>query len=164
MLNLKKITDGISIAGQPTEDELRGAHARGVNTLVNLRTDDEDGFLPTEERIVESTGATYAAIPVSPVTLDDLAVERFSQALSSVNAQPAIVHCKGGGRAGVMTLLHLSIENGWSLQKTLEEGEKHGIAPAPDSPYRAFFESFIRRHSPGERISVDENGNPLTLS
>ena len=156
MLNLKKITEGISIAGQPTEDELRDAHGGGINTIVNLRTDDEDGFLASEERIVESTGATYAAIPVSPQTLDDLAVERFSQALSSVNAQPAIVHCKGGGRAGVMTLLHLAIQHGWSLDQTLDEGAKHGIAPAPDSPYRAFFESFIKRHSPAERLAAPD--------
>lgn len=153
MLNLKQITEGIAIAGQPTADELRQAHSQGIQTIINLRTPSEAGYSDEEERIVESTGANYASIPVSPQTLDDLAVERFSQALSSVNSLPAIVHCQGGGRAGVMTLLHLAIQNGWTLQQALEQGQEKGIAPDETSPYRPFFEKFIKDHSAGERLA-----------
>lgn len=151
MLNLKQITQDIAIAGQPTDDELRQAHSQGIQTIINLRTLGEAGYSDDEERIVEGTGANYVSIPVSPQTLDDLAVERFSQALSSVNSLPAIVHCQGGGRAGVMTLLHLAIQNGWTVQQALEHGQEVGIAPAEDSPYRPFFEKFIKAHSAGER-------------
>jgi uncharacterized protein (TIGR01244 family) len=149
MLNLKQITDELWISGQPTPEELRTAGER-FRTVVNLRTADENG-VPDEERLVENAGLSYAPIPVTPPTLDDAAVERFSQAVSSVDSTPALVHCQGGGRAGVMTLLHLAVTQGWSLERALEEGEKHGIAPAPSSPYRAFFEDYIRRHSAGER-------------
>jgi uncharacterized protein (TIGR01244 family) len=151
VLNLRKITDDISIAGQPTADELQNARRDGIRTIINLRMPDEKGGPADEERLVESSGAGYVPIPVSPATLDDAAVERFSQALSSENALPAIVHCQGGGRAGVMTLLHLAIQHGWSLQETFDAGRRLGIGPAEDSPYRAFFVSFIKRHSPAER-------------
>ncbi len=151
-MDTREISEGISIGGQPTAEDLQQAGEQGFRTVINLRTDDEAGVLTEEERLVEGAGMTYAPIPVAPDTLDDIAVERFSQALASVDALPAYVHCKSGGRAGVMTLLHLAIYHGWSLEQTLQEGEKRGnIAPAPDSPYRAFFESFIRRHSAGER-------------
>jgi hypothetical protein len=50
-----------------------------------------------------------------------------------------------------MVLLHQAIDHGWSLAKALEEGDRLGIAPGENSPYRAFFESYIRRHSAGER-------------
>ena len=150
MENLQKINDQITIAGQPSPDDLRELSAKGIRTVVNLRTLDEPGQ-DDEERIVEGQGITYASIPVSPQTLDDAAVERFIQALASVDGTPALVHCKGGGRAGVMTLLHLAIQNGWSLQQTLEHGQTIGITPSETSPYRAFFDDFIKRHSPAER-------------
>lgn len=150
-MNEKTITDGITVAGQPSPEDIENYHAQGFRNIVNLRMESEDGYPADEERLVESSGLNYASIPVSPQTLDDLAVFRFSQALASVDGQPAVVHCQGGGRAGIMTLLHLAIEGGWSLQDTLDKGQTMGIAPASDSPYRAFFEDYIKRHSPAER-------------
>ncbi len=154
-MNARNITNDIAISGQPSRDELGRVAEQGYRTVVNLRTADEPGVLSDEERLVEGAGLTYAAIPVSPGMLDDAAVERFSQALASVDGTPALVHCKGGGRAGMMTLLHLAIQNGWSLEQTLDEGKKLGdIAPPESSPYRAFFESFIKRHSPAHRQEI----------
>ena len=150
-MNEKQIAPGLTIAGQPTPQNIETYRAQGVRTIVNLRSNDESPQVADEERLVEDAGIGYAQIPISPPTLDDIAVQRFSQALSSVDAAPTVVHCAGGGRAGVMSLLHLSITHGWSLAQTLEEGEKLGIAPKADSPYRAFFESYIQRHSPAER-------------
>ena len=154
MDNLKQITKEISIAGQPSPADIEDAHQSGFRTIVNLRTADEPGYLADEERLVESLGLTYASIPVSPATLDDVAVARFSQALDSIDGTPALVHCRSAGRAGIMTLLHLAVKHGWTVQETLEEGQKMGdIAPPENSPYRAFFENYIRTRSVGERVS-----------
>ena len=71
--------------------------------------------------------------------------------LTSVDAAPAFMHCKSGGRAGTFALLHLAIQHGWSIRRALEEGAKMGIDLSDDSPYRSFFEDFLRRRSPGER-------------
>jgi len=147
----RKITDGITIAGQPNEGDITKLAERGYRTVVNLRKESEPGVLPEEKRLVEEAGMNYASIPVASDTLDDLTVERFIQAVESDDSQPAVVHCGGGGRAGIMTLLQLAMSNGWSLEKALADGAKLGIAPAPDSPYRPFLENFIKRHSPAER-------------
>jgi uncharacterized protein (TIGR01244 family) len=150
MENLKKLNDEVSIAGQPSVDDLREMTGQGFRTVVNLRMPDEPG-VDDEERIVEGQGLNYAAIPVSPDTLDDAAVERFIATIASEGRAPVLVHCKSGGRAGMMTLLHMAVQHGWSLQQTLDEGQKLGIAPSETSPYRTFFEGFIKRHSPAER-------------
>lgn len=150
-MNEKTIEDGIITAGQPTAQDIEKYRAQGVRSIINLRLIEESPEVADEERLVENSAMNYSHIPISPATLDDISVQRFSQALSSIDAQPAVIHCAGGGRAGVMTLLHLSITHGWSLQQTLQEGEARGIAPKEDSPYRAFFESYIKRHSPAER-------------
>ncbi len=153
-MNERHITKGIIVAGQPNAQDIETYHNEGVRTVVSLRTADELQNNPDahdEERRVENTGMTFAWIPVSPETLDDIAVQRLSQALESTDSQPAVVHCQGGGRAGIMTLLHLAITQGWSVQEALQEGEQLGIAPKEDSPYRAFFEDYLKRHSPAER-------------
>jgi uncharacterized protein (TIGR01244 family) len=152
MINEGKVTDDITISGQPSVDELRRLRDEGYRTVINLRTPGELGELSDEERIVEESGLNYASIPVSPQTLDDMAVERFTNTIASEGRTPVLVHCKSRGRAGMLALLHLAIQNGWSLQQTLEEGKNRGnIAPPEGSPYRQFFESFIHRHSAGER-------------
>ena len=148
MLNEQKINDKMSIGGALRDGDAQDLENRGFKTVVNLMTAEEsnDG----EEELVKGVGLTYAPIPVAPNTLDDITVARFLQAVESSDG-PVAVHCKGGGRAGMMALVALAIENGWSVDKALEEGENMKIVIAADSPYRGFFESYIQRHSAGER-------------
>ena len=148
MLNEQKINDKISIGGALRDGDAQDLETRGFVTVVNLMTPDEsnDG----EEELVKGVGLDYAPIPVSPATLDDITVARFLQAVESADG-PVAVHCKGGGRAGIMALLYLAIDNGWSVGQALEEGEKMKIQLGQGSPYRQFFESYIRAHSAGER-------------
>lgn len=152
MDNFRQVTDDIAISGQPSPEDLDALKAQGFRTIVNLRTDDEPGLLDDEEREVESRALNYAAVPVSPALLDDVAVARFSQELESIDGKPALVHCRSAGRAGMMVLLHMAVQNGWSVQKALQTGKEMGdLAPNETSPYRAFFEDYVRRHSAGER-------------
>lgn len=148
MLNEQKLTDRISIGGALCDGDAQDLENRGFKTVVNLMMPDEshDG----EEELIKGVGLTYAPISVSPATLDEITAARFSQAIESSDG-PVAVHCKGGGRAGLMTLIHLAISHGWSVNNALEEGEKLGIKVAADSPYRAFFEGYIKKHSAGER-------------
>ncbi|HEX9997859.1 MAG TPA: sulfur transferase domain-containing protein [Abditibacterium sp.] len=150
MQNEQQISEKITIGGRPDTAQLEDLKSRGFRTVVNLMTPDEPNYAG-EELAVENLGLSYYAIPISPPLLDDIAVAQFTSAIVSSDG-PVAVHCKGGGRAGVLTLLHLAIENGWTLEHTLDEAEKMGAKIGPDSPYRAFFEDYIRRHSAGERI------------
>jgi len=151
-MNQREIIEGISIAGQPTAEDIARLRDEGFKTIVNLRLPEDNGILEDEEHIVEGSGLNYAAIPVSPTVVDDLAVQRFSQAIYDKESRPALIHCGSGGRAGIMLLLHLAIEHGWSVERTLEEGAKLGdLAPSETSAYRPFFEGYIKRHSAGER-------------
>ena len=149
MLNEQQINEKIFIGGRPDAAEIENLHARGFTTVINLLTDEELGGVH-EEQLVEDAGMTYAAVPTSPALLDDIAFSRFGQAIDSSDGLVA-VHCKGGGRAGILSLLHLAVANGWNLSQTYDEGEKLGIKISNNSPYREFFADYIRRHSAGER-------------
>ena len=151
-MTTRAITDTISIGGQPDENDIQALQDQGFRTIVNLRTPGEEGYRESEEREVEGKGLTYAAIPTSPELLDDLAMQRFTGAVATTDATPVYVHCAGGGRAGILALLHLAVTNGWTLEEALAAGHELGITFKEDSPYRAFFEDYIKRHSAGERL------------
>ena len=150
-MNTRAITNHISIGGQPDENDLQELQDKGFRTNINLRDESEKDYRASEEREVEGRGLNYSAIPISPTLLDDMAMQRFSNAIDAEDAPPVYVHCAGGGRAGVLTLIHLAVENGWSLLEAEATGKELGLAPAPDSPYRQFFEDYIQRHSAGQR-------------
>lgn len=149
MLNEQQITKKITIGGRPDAAEVQSLKARGFDTVIDLLTPDEMTDF-NEERAVEEAGLTYAGVPTSPALLDDIAMARFIQAVDSSDG-PVAVHCKGGGRAGVLTLLHLAVTNGLSVEEALQTAQETGVKIGPDSVYREFFESYIRRHSAGER-------------
>lgn len=56
------------IAGQPTEDALRDMAAKGIKTVINLRTQqemDNRGAVPFDEAaLLEELGMTYVHIPL----------------------------------------------------------------------------------------------------
>ncbi len=149
MQNEQQFSDKITIGGRPDTAEIEKLHARGFKTIINLMTPDEPGFAG-EELAVENTGMTYSSIPIAPKLLDEAAMARFSQAIESSDG-PVAVHCKSGGRAGVLSLLHLAVSHGWNRETALREAQEMGVKIGPESPYRAFFESYIGRHSAGER-------------
>ena len=148
MQNQTKINEKITIGGALEAGDAQKLHDEGFKTVISLLTADEEN--PSEKADVESVGLDFESVPVAPDLLDDVAVARFSQEVESSDG-PVYVHCKSGGRAGVMTLLHLGVKHGLSLEETLKMGEKFDAKVGEDSPYRAFFESYLQRHSAGER-------------
>ena len=150
MKNEKMLDDQLIVTGQIGVEDVEELRRRGVREVVNLRGVDEEGFWDGEKAAVEEAGMDYSNIPISPSILDDAAVMRVHQAIDSAGGT-AVVHCQGGGRAGIMGLLHLAIKNGWGIQQSLDEGQKRGVELKEDSPYRAFFEQYLKNHSPAER-------------
>ena len=147
--NLKSLGDNIMVSGQPSPEQIERLRQRGVRTIVNLRAPDEATFLAEEEALVEGAGMTYAHIPISPQGVDDAALFRFQQAVAR-SESPVVVHCQGGGRAGILSLMHMAVEHGWSIEKAVEEGRRLEVW-RDDSPYVPIFEEYVRRHSAGER-------------
>ena len=101
--------------------------------------------------MVEGVGLDYESLPTSPDLLDDIAVARFIQEVDS-SGGPVYVHCKMGGRASIMALLHDAVGGGWTIEKTMKTAEEKGVKLGDDSPYKDFVEDYLARHSAGERL------------
>lgn len=97
-----KVGDDLFVAGQPTERGLREMKARGVTTVVNLRSPqemDRVGF--DEAALVRQLGMKYVYLPMRgtpELPYSPKAVESFAAALASADGK-VLLHCTVAWRA-----------------------------------------------------------------
>lgn len=147
MQNERKISEKITIGGLPDDIDLQEFKERGAQTVVSFLTNDEPGF--DEKARVEAAGLRHVSIPVSVDCLSDETVEKLVQTIDE-SAGEVVLHCKGGGRAGVMALLYLARKNGWDAQTAREEGAKFDAKIGEGSLYKPFFDSYVSRAAKSE--------------
>jgi uncharacterized protein (TIGR01244 family) len=117
------------VAGQPSEAGLRDLAAKGVKTVINLRTQpemDNRTQVPFDEAaLLKELGMTYVHIPLggptTPYTPE--AVEKFASALEGADSK-VLLHCTVAWRASHMWAAYLVKKKGF----TLEEARRHAAA------------------------------------
>lgn len=117
------------IAGQPSEAGLRDMAAKGVKTVINLRTQpemDNRQQVPFDEAaVLKELGMTYVHIPLggptTPYTPE--AVETFAKALEGADTK-VLLHCTVAWRASHMWAAYLVKHKGY----TVEEAKRHAAA------------------------------------
>jgi uncharacterized protein (TIGR01244 family) len=105
------VGDDVFISGQPTEQALRDLHARGVTTIVNLRTPEEMAKrVPFDEAaLAKSLGMQYVYIPVrgnAEFPYSPAALKTFAAAMSDAKGK-VLLHCTVAWRASHMWAAYL---------------------------------------------------------
>jgi uncharacterized protein (TIGR01244 family) len=120
-----RLTDeGILVGGQPTQDQFIAAADNGIRTVINLRTEGEEGN--TDPDFVESLGVTYVVIPIGGAeALSEENSRRFATALEEAEA-PVMVHCGSGNRVGALFALKAYYVDGLSAEEALVIGQETG--------------------------------------
>ncbi len=119
----------VYVAGQPSEAALRDLAAKGVKTVINLRTQremDNRSAVPFDEAaLLKELGMTYVHIPLggpdTPYTPE--AVDKFATALEAADGK-VLLHCTVAWRASHMWAAYLVRHKGY----TIEEARRHGEA------------------------------------
>ena len=121
-----RVGDDMFIGGQPTEKALRELKAKGVTTVVNLRTPPEmkNAVKFDEEALVKELGMRYVYIPMrgndefpySPAALD-----KFTDALKTADGK-VLLHCTIAWRASHLWTAYLIRERGISEADALTHG------------------------------------------
>jgi len=131
----EKISDLLSCAGQPTEDQLKQLAGEEYQLIVNLGLSDTKYALPNEAVLVEKLGMDYLHIPVifeSP-QLSELA--DFIAYMNHHTDKKVMVHCAANYRASAFTGLFL-----FSKAQLTEEEMHHFIEDVwqPNTVWQAF--------------------------
>ncbi|MDP3492899.1 MAG: sulfur transferase domain-containing protein, partial [Hyphomonadaceae bacterium] len=116
------------VSGQPTEAALRDLAAKGVKTIINLRTQpemDNRKQVPFDEAAVaKELGINYVHVPLggpdTPYTPE--AVEKVAAAMKAADGK-VLLHCTVAWRASHMWAAYLVKEKGMSYEDAVKAGE-----------------------------------------
>jgi uncharacterized protein (TIGR01244 family) len=113
------------IAGQPTLEELHWLRSRGVKTIINLRTENENKEFTesayNEEINAQKLGFEYHSLPVGGNS--DYVPTKMDAFASVINEEDKIlIHCLSGGRATTFFMAYLIKNKGYTINKAADIG------------------------------------------
>ncbi|MCJ0825514.1 protein tyrosine phosphatase family protein [Luteimonas sp. 50] len=121
-----EVLPGLYTAGQPAPGDWSAIAARGVATVVNLRTGEELAGRD-EGSEVRAAGLRYVQIPVAGadgITVDNARL--LHDALAPGHGQ-VLVHCASGNRAGALLALEQAEFDGVPVDAALALARKAGM-------------------------------------
>lgn len=147
MENVKRINDQLAVAmGQVTPEELQQAAQEGFKSVLNLRSPNEEGFLPDEQQQAETAGLKYVNIPVKPDGMSDALADQVLQEIDQL-PKPALIHCKSGMRSGAMTLMYVATQQGMTADEAMAMGKQNDFDCDAHPQMKQFFEHYISEHT-----------------
>lgn len=105
-VDFRPLVDGLSVAPQVTEADIRAAHAEGYRTIINNRPDGEEpGQLSSVDAagLAAELGIDYVYLPATMPTLEAVA-PAFGEALARSQG-PVLAHCRSGTRSTILWAL-----------------------------------------------------------
>jgi uncharacterized protein (TIGR01244 family) len=124
-----KITETLTVAGQPEPKAFPGLARDGFAALVNVRPDGEEPGQPghaAEKHAAESTGLAYRFVPVSGATITTADIRAFQQAMGEAGG-PVFAHCKSGTRALSLHVLGEVLDGRMKRDEVEPFGRSHGF-------------------------------------
>lgn len=96
--NWRRLDDGITTSGQPTEEQLAEIQALGVRHVVNLGLHTHEKALPDEAASVTRLGMEYIHIPVDFQNPTEQDFQQFCAVMARLTDVPVHVHCIANAR------------------------------------------------------------------
>lgn len=125
-----QVTPDFCTGAQPRPEHFAVLKARGVKTVLNLRTPAEHRA-DEEKQAVEAAGMKYVNIPVSYRNPTSADVEAFLKITDDPANRPMFVHCTAAIRVGAFWLIRRVARDGMSWDAALDEARTVGLVEAP---------------------------------
>lgn len=126
-LDLKRINDRITVAGQIQPEDVATLKSLGFTTIINNRPDGESPDQPTGDQIAaaaDAAGLAYHAIPLGREGVTPDMVERTKSAIESSEG-PVFAFCRSGTRSTTL----------WALSQAGERPADEIISEAAGAGY-----------------------------
>ncbi|WP_439104584.1 TIGR01244 family sulfur transferase [Celeribacter marinus] len=111
-MELKKITDGLSVSGQIQIDDLAKLAKRGFRSVICNRPDGEAADQPTHDEIeaaATKAGLQFVYLPVTPGIVTEETAALFREALTELPG-PVFGYCRTGTRTTTLWALAMAKE------------------------------------------------------
>ena len=126
MQPIRKINNQLTIAPQLTLEQLKQIAQEDFQSVLNLRSPDEIGFLSNEQQEAESLGLFYINIPVN---LEAINNDVITEVLKQINQlpKPILVHCDSAIRAAALVLIYIDTQQGATLEQACNKAKQLGL-------------------------------------
>jgi uncharacterized protein (TIGR01244 family) len=144
----RAITPAITIGDQPSAADLEALKSDGYVGVVNLRNDGEpEQPLGTaaEGEHVRAVGMDYLHYGVGGAPLSQSGVKSVCDFLDRHADGKVMVHCRKGGRAAALVLLHQAKAQGWKPEEALAKGKAMGLEV--EGNLRIMVEQYLNQHA-----------------
>ncbi|MCA0043640.1 bifunctional protein tyrosine phosphatase family protein/NAD(P)/FAD-dependent oxidoreductase [Celeribacter litoreus] len=111
-MEIKKITDGLSVSGQIQPEDMEKLKRRGFRAVVCNRPDGEAPDQPTHEEMAAAAanaGLEFLYLPVTPGIVTEETAQAFRQALTELPG-PVFGYCRTGTRTTTLWSLAMAKE------------------------------------------------------
>jgi uncharacterized protein (TIGR01244 family) len=126
--NFKKLESTIACAGATTAQGVPELKKMGYASIINLRQANENGAnIEEEEAAAKTAGITFIHIPMNGQTPDPATADRFLDAITAKENQPAFVHCASGNRAATMWMVKRLVVDHWDTDRAGTEAAALGL-------------------------------------
>ena len=122
-----RVNERLYRGAQPTNEGFKQLAQRGINTVINLRDDDERALI--EESQVKAAGLRYFNVPFSRTgPPSEAQVDRFLSLIDDKENGVVFIHCqRGQDRTGMVVALHRVSREGWTDEEAIREAEDRGM-------------------------------------
>ena len=126
MQPIRKINNQLTIAPQLSLEQLKQIAQEDFQSVLNLRSPDEIGFLSNEQQEAESLGLFYLNIPVN---LEAINNDVITEVLKQINQlpKPILVHCDSAIRAAALVLIYIDTQQGATLEQACNKAKQLGL-------------------------------------
>jgi uncharacterized protein (TIGR01244 family) len=128
-MNPVKITDKLSVMGQPALEAFPSFPAQGFAAVVNNRPDGEEPMQPgtaAEEKAARLAGLAYTHIPVTGPMITEGTVRDFQSAIAAAEG-PVLAHCKSGTRSLTLHAIGEVLDGRMKTDEVRAFGAAHGF-------------------------------------
>ena len=120
------LSNGLFRGGQPDKKGFEFLKQKGVRTVVNLRTEND------EEPIVKKLGMNYVQIaiddPRPSSKIPAAAIAKYFEVVTNPDNYPIFFHCRrGADRTGAMAAFYRINNQGWDAKKAYSEARDIGL-------------------------------------
>ena len=141
--NFLQVSTDICTGAQPAVTHYELLKARGVKTVLNLRTPGEHRW-EEEKKLVEDLGMKYINIPVVYREPKDSDIDEFLKVTDDPANRPLFIHCTAAIRVGAFWMARRIVRDGMTWDAALEEAKKVGLVNAPH--LEEFVKSYVAKH------------------
>ncbi len=137
--------------GQPSRagwDAIRSLY--GIRTVINLRRyRPQDDWWKTEMAFCKEHGIENVHLQVATRGLTDEQLARFLEIVRDPACHPVLVHCEAGSsRTGVTVGAYRILEQGWDLDKTLDDIARYRFRPHVETGHAAWLRELVDQRAP----------------